>query len=62
MNKITNLLQKQKQFNNIIQQKVIHCGNDESFAFFAFYKYISEPRQLVFVMDNLLACQKVYNK
>ena len=62
MNKITNLLQKQKQFNNIIQQKVIHCGNDESFAFFAFYKYISEPRQLVIVMENLLACQNVYNK
>ena len=54
MNKITNLLQKQKQFNNIIQQKVIHCGNDESFAFFAFYKYISEPRQLVMFIINYL--------
>ena len=62
MNKITNLLKKQKQFINIIEQKEIRCSNEESFAFYAFYKYISEQKQIVVVMENLLACQNVYNK
>ena len=44
------------------ETKVIHCSNDESFAFFAYYQYLSNPQTMVIVMENLLACQSMYNK
>ena len=41
---------------------VIHCGNDETFAFLAYYQYLNNPQTMVIVMENLLACQSMYNK
>ena len=58
---------KKNNFDNFLvniekDTKVIHCANDESFAFFAYYKYINEPQTIIIVMENLLACQNMYNK
>ncbi len=44
------------------ETKVIHCGNDETFAFLAYYQYLNNPQTMVIVMENLLACQSMYNK
>lgn len=61
MKAIINYLNKFKEFNNIFDDKrVIHCENDESFAFLLLYEYITNPRPLVIVLENLLACQNMY--
>ena len=41
MTHILNFLKSKKTLNNIINEsKVIHCANDETFAFFAYYNYL----------------------
>lgn len=61
MKAIINYLSKFKEFNNIFDdKKVIHCENDESFAFLLLYEYTTNPRPLVIVLENLLACQNMY--
>ena len=63
MNQIIKLLSQRKQFDNLMNsQKVIHCGNDESFAFYVYYQYSLNKRQMVIVTENLYACQNMYNK
>ena len=52
-----------KTFENILEaNNVIHCSNDESFAFFVFHQFIKHPRQYIIVLDNLLSCQELYDK
>ena len=44
MTPIIKYLDSKYNFEDIINsKKVIHCGNDESFAFYAYYKYINNP-------------------
>ena len=63
MNQIIKYLSQRKHFDNVINsQKEIHCGNDESFAFYVYYKYLNNPSQIVIVTENLFAAQNLYNK
>ena len=42
MNQVIKYLSQRKQFENILNsQKEIHCGNDESFAFYVYYKFVN---------------------
>ena len=53
----------QDTFEKIYNDKrIIHCSNDESFAFFVYYQFIHNPRQIIIVLDNLFNCQNVYNR
>lgn len=64
MNNILNFLNKKNNsFNNLLEdKKIIHCGNNESFAFLAVCKFLTSKTPLVIVMENLLACQNLYNE
>ncbi len=53
----------QDDFQKIfLDKRVIHCGNDESFAFFVYYQFSQNPQQMIIVLDNLLSCQNIYNR
>ena len=63
MNQLITFLSQRKQFDNLMNsQKVIHCGNDESFAFYVYYKYLTNKKQIVIVTENLYSCQNLFNK
>lgn len=63
MNNILNYLYSNKTFNNLLDdKKVIHCGNNESFAFYVLAKFMNTKTTLFVVMENLLACQNIFNK
>ena len=63
MKRIINYLNSNTTFEKLVNnKKVIHCGNDESFAFYVYYKFVNFPKTTVVVMENLLACQNIYNK
>ena len=63
MNQLIKFLSQRKQFDDLMNsQKEIHCGNDESFAFYVYYKYLTNKKQIVIVTENLFACQNLYNK
>ena len=63
MTHLTRFLKKDQNLNSLINQaKVIHCGNDESFAFLVYYDFIKKPSPMVIVTENMLACQTLYNK
>ena len=63
MKRIINYLNSNTTFEKLVDnKKEIHCGNDESFAFYVYYKFVNFPKTTVVVMENLLACQNIYNK
>lgn len=63
MNNILNFLNTKSNFDDLLNnKKIIHCGNDESFAFFILSKFLRNNTPLIVVMENLLTCQNVYNK
>ena len=63
MNQVIKFLSQNKQFDNLMNNnQKIHCGNDESFAFYVYYQYLSNPSQIVIVTENLYACQNLFSK
>ena len=52
-----------KELPNInIEKELIRCSNDDSFAFFVYYRFINSAKTIIVVADNLLGCQTFYNK
>jgi len=63
MNELYKLFDENKYINKVINDnKVVNCGSNETLAFYVAYQYYKSNKSLVLVMENLYACQIMYNK
>lgn len=48
--------------NSLLDKELISCNSEDSLAFYIYLSFVKKPQKIVVVMENLLACQNMYNR